>query len=451
MKVLFENLGIIRSAEFCPSEFMIICGDNNSGKSYITYAWYGFLYYFNHKFRLADKDDLFNQLIKNGETSYLISKDLDSIQEILNQACSGYKEYIHEVFAIPQECFSDFKLHISLEPGDIDIKRKYTRNFRRRGNNLFQIIKKDGDNEIHFSWMSDESLSSMNVAFRSTTAFLIVDAIRDVILGNTIPEPNVICAERTGMTVFRKDLDHLPQLRLAQEPNNPQYRYSLPIVMSLSVYDTLDIYGDFTCPFAEEHPEILNQFATICGGKFEYDENSNLIYYVSDRGESKFTMAQSSSSVRALADLFFYLKYAAKPGHLLIIDEPELNLHPSRQIALCRLLAMLANYGIKILITTHSDYIVREINNLCILKSKPNCDIRSEILGKYGIYDDSLISSEEVMLYTAASLKENPNKSTLVESQFDEDYGFDAKIFDDTLQKVIELQDEIRFSNYGKI
>ncbi|PAU40817.1 hypothetical protein CKF46_30555 [Klebsiella pneumoniae] len=47
----------------------------------------------------------------------------------------------------------------------------------------------------------------------------------------------------------------------------------------------------------------------------------------------------------------------------LIIDEPELNLHPHNQIKMAELLVRLSNCGVKIIITTHSDYIVKEINN----------------------------------------------------------------------------------------
>ena len=65
-------------------------------------------------------------------------------------------------------------------------------------------------------------------------------------------------------------------------------------------------------------------------------------------------MDESSSSVRSLLDIGFYLKHIAKKGDLLMIDEPELNLHPENQRRVARLIAKLVNYGIKIFVTTIS-------------------------------------------------------------------------------------------------
>ena len=55
---------------------------------------------------------------------------------------------------------------------------------------------------------------------------------------------------------------------------------------------------------------------------------------------------------------------------MIFIDEPELNLHPVNQRKIARILAKVANSGIKIIISTHSDYIVKEFNNLIMLSGK---------------------------------------------------------------------------------
>ena len=90
---------------------------------------------------------------------------------------------------------------------------------------------------------------------------------------------------------------------------------------------------------------------------------------------------EGSSSVRSLVDLFIYLKHVAKKGDLLMIDEPELNLHPDNQRKLMQLFAQLNNVGIKIYVTTHSDYFVKELNNIILMQSIPGqtAPILSEI------------------------------------------------------------------------
>jgi energy-coupling factor transporter ATP-binding protein EcfA2 len=71
--------------------------------------------------------------------------------------------------------------------------------------------------------------------------------------------------------------------------------------------------------------------------------------------------------VKSLASLVFYLRHQAQPGQLLIIDEPELNLHPDNHRRVARVLAKAVNRGLRVIISTHSDYIVRELSNLVVL------------------------------------------------------------------------------------
>ena len=71
-----------------------------------------------------------------------------------------------------------------------------------------------------------------------------------------------------------------------------------------------------------------------------------------------------SSMIKELSSLVLYLRYEAEPGELLVIDEPEMNLHPAAQVKIIEFLAMLVNAGLHVLITTHSTYVVDHLVNL---------------------------------------------------------------------------------------
>ena len=43
MRIAIKNLGAIKQAAFTLGELTIICGGNNTGKTYATHATYGFL------------------------------------------------------------------------------------------------------------------------------------------------------------------------------------------------------------------------------------------------------------------------------------------------------------------------------------------------------------------------------------------------------------------------
>ena len=79
----------------------------------------------------------------------------------------------------------------------------------------------------------------------------------------------------------------------------------------------------------------------------------------------------ASSMVSELAPVVLYLRYVVQPGDLLIIEEPEAHLHPEMQAAFTRLLASAVQSGIRILITTHSEWILEELANLVRLSELP--------------------------------------------------------------------------------
>lgn len=71
-----------------------------------------------------------------------------------------------------------------------------------------------------------------------------------------------------------------------------------------------------------------------------------------------------SSMVKELAPLVLCLRDLVEPDDWLIIDEPEINLHPAAQVEIIEFLAMLVRAGLHVLITTHSPYIVDRLSNL---------------------------------------------------------------------------------------
>ena len=62
--------------------------------------------------------------------------------------------------------------------------------------------------------------------------------------------------------------------------------------------------------------------------------------------------------------MVLYLKYLVRSGHLFILEEPESHLDPTNQRFLARAIAMLVNAGVRVLVTTHSDIVLGQLNNL---------------------------------------------------------------------------------------
>lgn len=80
--------------------------------------------------------------------------------------------------------------------------------------------------------------------------------------------------------------------------------------------------------------------------------------------EQDMRLTRSSSMVSELAPLVLYIRGLVRPGDTLIIEEPEAHLHPAAQTQMAAALARLVRAGVKVLVTTHSDFMLQEIGNL---------------------------------------------------------------------------------------
>ena len=75
-------------------------------------------------------------------------------------------------------------------------------------------------------------------------------------------------------------------------------------------------------------------------------------------------LMNTSSMVSELAPVVLYLRYVVESGELLIIEEPESHLHPAMQVEFIRQLADVVNAGVRVMLTTHSEWVLEELANL---------------------------------------------------------------------------------------
>ena len=87
--------------------------------------------------------------------------------------------------------------------------------------------------------------------------------------------------------------------------------------------------------------------------------------------ERDLPLMHASSMVSELAPVALYLRYVVEQGDTLIIEEPESHLHPEMQVAFVRQLAAAVKAGIRLIITTHSEWILEELANLIRLSDLP--------------------------------------------------------------------------------
>ena len=87
--------------------------------------------------------------------------------------------------------------------------------------------------------------------------------------------------------------------------------------------------------------------------------------------EEDLPLMRTSSMVSELAPVVLYLRHVVRPGDVLIVEEPEAHLHPAMQAAFARELARLVHLGVRVVLTTHSEWLLEQIGNLVRLSALP--------------------------------------------------------------------------------
>ena len=75
-------------------------------------------------------------------------------------------------------------------------------------------------------------------------------------------------------------------------------------------------------------------------------------------------LGHASSMVTELAPMVLFLRDGMGAGDTLIIEEPEAHLHPAAQTEIAYTLAQLVNAGVRVVATTHSDWLLKAFGNL---------------------------------------------------------------------------------------
>ena len=383
LKIRVKNLGILKHAKFSLGDLTIICGGNNTGKTYATYALYGFLRNWRELVRFPVSDAQSQRLLTDGTLKIDLGQYVNTAAQTLAAACENYTAQLDTVFAAPKTQFH--KTRFRLETGALHVCNKtYHKIASEAGGCPCSVSKRKGSEEMTVALSAKRTEVNPN-AVAETLRMHIGDAI----FSDAFLNPFILSAERTSAAIFQ----HLQQVDYSHCP--------LPIKDQVDWAHGFKDIASCKSFIAREHPEVLEDFATIIGGNA--DITDHIAEYGLRRltleGANSLTMLESSSAVRSLVDLGLYLRCVAQKGDLLMIDLPEIGLHPINQCRIARLFARLINIGVKVFITTHSDYIVKELNTLIMLNHDDKPHLK-RIAEENGYQHDELIKAAQVKVYT---------------------------------------------------
>ena len=441
VKFIFKKIGPIKEAELELGDITIIAGRNNTGKTYLAYTLYGFLKQWNRL--LWNMSPEMKKIIKEVKDKGHFKRTVDrepidqERKKIIRDATRFFsKEKLAGVFSSPSGTFAGSAIEV--EPLDEFPLDRFSKSFP-----IDFPYKKDGLVSIQYDG-TDIIAIDKNAREQERDDFsfpiFISDFYRQFLFPELFLDPFILSAERFGISLFYKELDFTKNqlVDYLQKMGDDKDRGSISPYLfidrttsryALPIKDNIDYTRNISNLKGQRSGIYENKLFDKIKYMMEgyYSSSSDDIAFISKRKGRSFNLPLhiASSSARGLSDLYFYLRHAAKENQLVIIDEPESHLDTANQILLARLLARMIQSNLKVLITTHSDYIIKEINNLIMLSRLKE---QKKVVKDLGYKKDDFIEPDAIRAYVAEG-------DSLTKCEIDE-FGIDMPVFDKTIDKI---------------
>ena len=440
-----KNFAKVKEAKIELSPFTLFIGDNNSGKSYLMTLVYGLMRYtatiiniiFKNEKNIEELDEYkrLKSIIENyinnldfDKEVELSSEEIEIFIELFNLLLNKHSnEVINYIFNSDNEIkLENIKLEFTRKIKFVyektkDIKDNKEINefciYLHRKNNVKYGIGIEFDNDdINYNRIIIGIINFIINNYFNNDILPLFDNKREIFLP----------VSRTGFLLSRNDIS--ASARAAKfdryaEKNNEYL--SRPIMDFLDNFDELSKQKNDIEHMTKKLYLMLDFIEkNMIFGKIMINEETKNIYYKPDNTELEFQMYLSSAVVTELTPLYLFLKYGFIKRKLLM-EEPEISLHPQLQQQLTRLFIKLINSGVNVMITTHSDTIIQHINNMIKLNNNKE-DIKKELMKKYNYYEDDLISEDKVRMYQFDIKEDGFTDVTEIKGS---KYGFQAPTF----------------------
>ena len=381
MKLILENVGIIEKADVDINGLTVIAGNNDTGKSTIGKVAY-----------------CLTKAFENFELDYVLSKH-EKIRDILR-----------DIYFLVME-------NIKRDPESIEYRRKFTRLMRSsfhlryiNSDEYKKIVKdfkeyldkKHKEGKIKKEGIKDKidgyfgEIEDLHKEEKETES-KIMDSLeklfesefRHQLINLSCNESKIsVCEGQNKMIdvtikdeeIVKNNSEKIEEIFpfkssvFIETPFILNYKSETPFILnykSETPRHSRDLQDKL---FNEDRSNMENQpikddelnIGKIIGGEVFYHEDLNDFRFqkkTSNSEEQDIDILNSASGIKSFGILQILVK-TGKIGKntLLIIDEPEVHLHPEWQVKYAEVLVGLVKKGVKVLIASHSPYMIEALD-----------------------------------------------------------------------------------------
>ena len=363
-KFNIKKFGPINEAQLDLNNLTIIGGVNASGKSFSSRLLFCIMTALSDEGKRIDNDairNLFEDLIKRYDLNFSVISNENMLSDEISNLMNSWDNY-DVSFKYLDNFYSKFEKTLN----DCDILNQDLKNDLQKIRSVidshedkfqyvlsvlrFLLLSEFGHDQInnfrdaHVSVLMDDSDCKMeyNLEFNEDSLNILMDT------------ENQITCRKFSNVIY---IDSISAMDFQLTGNHIHYHYiSLYDYLTREKQNKLGVYDN-----VDDLTNISRKFNGMLNGNFKFNQLDNIFSFESN-GKS-FDVKNISSGYKQIGVLQKLLVNNQLTGNsLLILDEPETNLHPGFQIQLAQIIVhMVKKLDIMVYINSHSPFIIEAL------------------------------------------------------------------------------------------
>jgi predicted ATPase len=408
MKLTIKNIGTIQKADIKLSDLTVIAGENDTGKSTIGKLMFSIIKAIS-KYEDELGESKRHNIVQKTEKIYFFIRrnfDIDSAERKLfhpryfmdsieNDGINAVDKRIkhlkkNKVYSDTVEhLFDSLKVIINRK----DDKKSLTkRAFQKVMYSEFNGEISSKNSNTSSVKIFEENNKILDIVFKKNqlSEFNLQDDLyfNDSVIIETPMILNFSESIRNSKSLF-EDQDKLNRLHSLGRANIAFHAKDLELKLRDSVYGK----NLFSKPDTDN---LYEKITEIIGGKIKFMRKDKEFVYL--KGKEKHQIINVASGIKSFGILQMLLSGDFLDERtLIVLDEPEVHLHPNWQLKYAEIITLLVKNNFNILVTTHSPYMLEALERYSekykiganfylaqngVIESKNNNETLSEIVAK---------------------------------------------------------------------
>ena len=359
MKLSIKNVGKLKEADVEINGITVITGENDTGKSTVgkvLWSVFNGFYEIDEKVyneKVSELEKIIDEIIKENVYKNL-STDYNSFFEIFNST----REKIAIEFLKENKNYSEDEIKIIINNYKKDLKIENISNFVQEINETLKISDKEIIKVIVSRIMNKEFHNQINAIFSKEKMNIgeISLKIKDKEIDLKI-ENNEI-SDVQNYFLINKETMYIDNPFILDSYDFEDENHQTHLATNVFSENENSVISEIKVK--KKLNNIYQKLNSVLSGEILENKNSKFVYR--KNGED-IDLKNLSTGLKTFAIIKMLLQNGTlEENGTIILDEPEIHLHPEWQLKFAELIVLLQReFGMHILLTTHSPYFLNAI------------------------------------------------------------------------------------------